>query len=415
MKKVSEEFKDLSNTKESSKRSIAYNRLRNLNSDEIKTHAEQIAKQVAFSTESLGGAKYKPVFGWCVVKLLYDNSLEPEIEYSDSEEGAIEKLNTHISEELGLNLTFDDIPNEVKKLLVFPAPMAFRVFNGNDDITDLNHEDQVKEIQEKINKKVLDQVKLLNPKDNAITHKWYPDSVTAILEHEHYVQDKIRKMAKQIRDNISDISSFDLKKGAKSVNIPDSAEKWVKYQSEQTASTVDSILEQITPNTSPMVAEVLSVSHPILSHEKIRKPIDSNDHHSVFTTSNPRQALLRMATQGFDNQPIYCKNQSKCVATLKLSNAINHLSEFPNTSDFTRYEELISQGILSRPPPLFSAYDTIDQIIGLFNSGCEAILFEFKSELWDAMGLDNDVTAILNDGLHIMTPHDIAAYYVRED
>ena len=61
MKKVSEEFKDLSNTKESSKRSIAYNRLRNLNSDEIKTHAEQIAKQVAFSTESLGGAKYKPV------------------------------------------------------------------------------------------------------------------------------------------------------------------------------------------------------------------------------------------------------------------------------------------------------------------------------------------------------------------
>jgi hypothetical protein len=163
-----------------------------------------------------------------------------------------------------------------------------------------------------------------------------------------------------------------------------------------------------------MVAEVLSVSHPILSHEKIRKPIDSNDHHSVFTTSNPRQALLRMATQGFDNQPIYCKNQSKCVATLKLSNAINHLSEFPNTSDFTRYEELISQGILSRPPPLFSAYDTIDQIIGLFNSGCEAILFEFKSELWNSMGHDNDVSSILNDGLHIMTPHDIAAYFVRE-
>ena len=239
-----------------------------------------------------------------------------------------------------MNLTFDDIPNEVKKLLVFPHLWPLESLR-NDDITDLNHEDQVKEIQEKINKKVLDQVKLLNPKDNAITHKWYPDSVTAILEHEHYVQDKIRKMAKQIRDNISDISSFELKKGAKSVNIPDSAEKWVKYQSEQTASTVDSILEQITPNTSPMVAEVLSVSHPILSHEKIRKPIDSNDHHSVFTTSNPRQALLRMATQGFDNQPIYCKNQSKCVATLKLSNAINHLSEFPNTSDFTRYEELI--------------------------------------------------------------------------
>ena len=54
---MSEEFKGLSNTKESSKRSIAYNRLRKLSSDEIKIHAEQIAKQVAFSTESLGGEK----------------------------------------------------------------------------------------------------------------------------------------------------------------------------------------------------------------------------------------------------------------------------------------------------------------------------------------------------------------------
>ena len=412
---MSEEFKDLSNTKESSKRSIAYNRLRNLSSDEIKIHAEQIAKQVAFSTEVLGGAIYKPVIGWCVVKLLYDNSVEPEIEYSDSEEGAIEKLNTHISEELGLNLTFDDIPNNVKKLLVFPAPVAFRIFSGKDDITNLNHEDQVNEIQKDIISKVHGSVNRLKSKDNAMTQKWYPDSATAILEHEHYVQDKIRKMAKQIRDSISDISSFELKKGAKSINIPDSAKKWVNYRSDMAASSVDSILEQLTPNPSPMIAEVLSVSHPILSKEKIRKPIDSNDHHSVFTTSNPRQALLRMATQGFDNQPIYCKNQSKCVATLKLSNAINHLSEFPNTSDFTRYEELIKQGILSRPPPLFSAYDTIDQIIGLFNSGCEAILFEFKSELWNSMGLDNDVTAILNDGLHIMTPHDIAAYFVRED
>ena len=412
---MSEEFKDLSNTKESSKRSVAYSRLRNLSSDEIKVHVEQIAKQVAFSTEVLGGAIYKPVIGWCVVKLLYDNSVEPEIEYSDSEEGAIEKLNTHISEELGLNLTFDDIPNNVKKLLVFPAPVAFRIFSGKDDITNLNHEDQVNEIQKDIISKVHGSVNRLKSKDNAMTQKWYPDSATAILEHEHYVQDKIRKMAKQIRDSISDISSFELKKGAKSINIPDSAKKWVNYRSDMAASSVDSILEQITPNPSPMIAEVLSVSHPILSKEKIRKPIDSNDHHSVFTTSNPRQALLRMATQGFDNQPIYCKNQSKCVATLKLSNAINHLSEFPNTSDFTRYEELIKQGILSRPPPLFSAYDTIDQIIGLFNSGCEAILFEFKSELWNSMGLDNDVSSILNDGLHIMTPHDIAAYFVRED
>ena len=145
----------MSNTKESSKRSIAYNRLRKLSSDEIKIHAEQIAKQVAFSTESLGGAKYKPIIGWCVVKLLYDNSIEPELEFSDSEEGAIEKLNIHISEELGLNPTFDDIPNEVKKLLVFPAPVAFRIFNGNEDITDLNHEDQVKEIQRKLTKKCL--------------------------------------------------------------------------------------------------------------------------------------------------------------------------------------------------------------------------------------------------------------------
>jgi len=411
---MSEEFKDLNNTKESSKRSIAYSRLRNLSSDEIKIHAEQIAKQVAFSTEILGGAIYKPVIGWCVVKLLYDSSVEPEIEYSDSEEGAIEKLNTHISEELGLNLTFDDIPNGVKKLLVFPAPMSFRIFSKNEDITDLNHEDQVNEIQKDIISKVHDSINRLKSKDNAMTQKWYPDSVTAILEHEHYVQDKIRKMVKQIRDNISDISSFELKKGAKSINIPASVKKWVNYRSDLAASSVDSILEQITPHTSPMIAEVLSVSHPILSKEKLRKPIDSNDHHSVFTTSNPRQALLRMATQGFDNQPIYCNTQSKCVATLKLSNAINHLSEFPNTSDFTRHEELISQGILSRPPPLFSAYDTIDQIIGLFNSGCEAILFEFKSELWDAMGFDNDVSSILNDGLHIMTPHDIAAYYVRE-
>lgn len=414
---MSEQYKGLNNTKESSKRAIAYNRLRELDSDEIKIYAEQIAKKVAFSTEKLGGAKYKPIMGWCIVKLPFDTSVEPEIEQSyEDEEAAVEALNIYISEELKLDVTFNDLPKEVKKLLVFPAPTAYRIFNGNEDITDLTQEEQLKEINsEKFFKKVLGQVKLLNPKDRAMTQKWYPDSATAILEHERHIEEKICQIARQIQANILSFDpNFELRKGAKEINIPDKAENWVKYQNEQTASTVDSILEQITPNASPMVAEVLSVSHPILSKEMIRKPIDSNDHHSVFTNSKPKDALIRMARQGFDNQPIYCKVQSKCIATLKLSNAINHLVEFDNITDFTQYEQLISQKVLSRPPPLFSAYDTVDQIIGLFDSGCEAILFEFKSELWESMGFNTEVSSTLEDGLHIMTPHDIAAYYVQE-
>lgn len=403
---------NLNITKKADKKSVIYNKMREYDNKEINLLALKTAKNVAFSTTKIGGATYKPNYYWYIIKIQVDKSLEPEFEFFDNEPQAVEAIGKHLLE-IGVDVRFEQLSESVKQQLVFKAPESFLLFNGNEDISSLDIKEQHQEIQNTIVKKVTDSIKKLVPRDKRMKRKWYPDSESAILDHQQFVQGKIQQIANEVQSNIDDFSTLEPKNGAKYVKIPKNDTEWLDYENETYSSTVDSIHSQIITDKSPMVAEVLSISHPILSDEKVRKPINSNEYHSVFTDSNPQEALQRMLEQGFDNQPIYCKKKTKCVATLKLSNALNHLSEGTyDILDFSHYEQLISGKVLTSPPPLFTSSDTIDHIIGLFDSGCEAILFEFNSNIWHSMGFDVSVSSTLEDGIHIMTPHDIAAYYL---
>ena len=70
--------------------------------------------------------------------------------------------------------------------------------------------------------------------------------------------------------------------------------KWIQYHSQPAGSTVDAVCKLLKQEQVISIASVLFKSHPILeqiitkdSNGK-RKPINSNEVHGVFTTSNPK-------------------------------------------------------------------------------------------------------------------------------
>jgi hypothetical protein len=57
----------------------------------------------------------------------------------------------------------------------------------------------------------------------------------------------------------------------------------------------------------------------------------------------------------------------------------------------------------------------VDYVVSLFNVGCEAILFEYDNQQWEKYGGPSDVSAKLEDGWHIVTPHDIVVFLTDYD
>ena len=64
---------------------------------------------------------------------------------------------------------------------------------------------------------------------------------------------------------------------------------------------------------------------------------------------------------------------------------------------------------------MFSPSDSIEYVVSIFNSGCEAVLFEFDKETWLEYGGALEVTKVLENGLHILTPHDVVIYFLKTE
>ena len=146
-----------------------------------------------------------------------------------------------------------------------------------------------------------------------------------------------------------------------------------------------------------------------------RKPINDNNVHGVFTTSKVNEIIETMAMKGFDNQPIYCKDSGRCIGSIRLREAMKNLymGRYSNHPTFQNYHDMIKENLMLLPPPMFSPTDSIEYVVSIFNSGCEAILFEFDKKTWLEYGGASEVAEVLENGLHILTPHDVVIYFLE--
>ena len=387
--------------------------IREMNRLEKDDYEKRVAGKAAFSTKQLGGITYKPVLSWCIIKLTWDNT-NPKIEFFENKSDAIETLNQyHVSNGFP---EFSQLSDQVREKLIFEAPNTVAPYKKNEDLSLLNHDEQkdllVSEILTKLRPETMPRE---NREAGSMVRKWYPDAQSAIEDHRLYLITKVQTFANEVQQNIGDYKTLENKRGIARTTPPSN---WLSYVGEKKASTVEFLHDEIPGNNNVKVriATVLSVSHPILdTTSSIRKPINSNEYHGVFTESNPTEVIKKMAEQGFDNQPIFCNIENRCVATLRLQDSLKFLRNGNfEIQDFKDYHNLIKLGFLTNPPPLLDASESVEQAISLFSTGCEAVLFNFNKKLWNYFGHDDTASNVLNDGLHIMTPHDVATYFMEK-
>ena len=90
-----------------------------------------------------------------------------------------------------------------------------------------------------------------------------------------------------------------------------------------------------------------------------------------------------------------------------------YLGRYSNHPTFQNYHDMIKENLMLLPPPKFSPTDSIEYVVSIFNSGCEAILFEFDKKTWLEYGGAPKVAEVLENGLHILTPHDVVIYFLE--
>ena len=382
-----------------------------------------LKKHNAFSDVKSGGIELIPEMHWYTIMLEWgDEEGAVWNKYSTKSE-AVAALNSH-HEECGLP-NYDEMSPELQNHLVFKAPGDFKILiKGSDDeyvSTNLTHEEQQKEIA---NHNYISNSTITNLRnDGKMVKSWYPNANMAISAHKRHVEAQIYEITSKVQANIESWEpSFEaIKDINKNVKMP-KPDNWIQYHSEPTASTVDAIYEVIKNKHKKIVtiASVLFKSHTILEpnfnkeSDGRRKPINSNEVHGVYTTSNPKKVLARMTRLGFDNQPIYCDVAKRCVAMITLKESIKFLTKGAlEHEDFTDYQKMKKNRLLREPPPMFTPFDSVELAVSLFNAGCESVLFNFDSEEWLVNGGDPEVCEILENGIHIFTPHDVVAYFTK--
>lgn len=381
-----------------------------------------LLKHNAFSNEKvIGGIDIKTENQWYVIKLEWGDEEGAVWEKYSTKSDAIDALNSH-HEECDLP-RFDDISPELQNHLVFEAPGDFQITaKGNNDesvSTNLTHEEQHRKI---IKNNFISNSTITNlwSKDKMVK-RWYPNAKSAILAHKRHVEEQINEVTAKVQSNIESWApSFEAKKDIDTNVKRPKAEKWIQYHSQPAGSTVDAVYKVLKQEQVVSIASVLFKSHPILepnynkdSNGK-RKPINSNEVHGVFTTSNPKKVLARMSRLGFDNQPIYCDDVKRCVAMITLKESVKFLTMGAlEHEDFSDYKNMKKKRLLREPPPMFTPFDSVELAVSLFNAGCESVLFNFDCEEWLANGGEPEVCKVLENGIHIFTPHDVVAYFTE--
>jgi len=178
--------------------------------------------------------------------------------------------------------------------------------------------------------------------------------------------------------------------------------------------------EYLFNKIQPTIAEALARGHMEISQGYIegdikpREPLNGVDVISITENSDFKNTIARMAKNGFDMQPIIDTTQN-CVGAIKLQDVLKVISEIgisslPETFDLA---ELTNLNLLRPIPPLLDARAPLVEAENILKSGTDAILVRFNKKTWFG-DCPKIVIATLKDGLHIMTSHDIAAYYLTD-
>ena len=133
--------------------------------------------------------------------------------------------------------------------------------------------------------------------------------------------------------------------------------------------------------------------------------------------SNLQKVVENMITNQFSVQPIFSKEGvnlgSLELKTLTSFIALNGLKSLPQNIDAS---QLRDQGLLGNVLPTIDARFTVDTVSQYLSAGMstDAIIFEWNSDLHSAI-LPPDCQGILEDGVHIVTSHDLVAYKMWEE
>jgi len=406
-------------------RAEVYHLLREMDNKTLDGFIDRLCEEIAFSSQNAGGVKFDPKMGWGIIKM--NPFGNPVVEKYSSKEEAILNLNNHHTENNWSE--YENLDEELQRVLCFPAPLVLKAFgkskNSNINLELLTSSEQKKGIASEIKSKVKESVKkLISPKNHYETPlRNHPNLEIAKETHMQRIQDRLNDYMNLVQGSIQSWRDLELKDDHKLDSIKFPTKSWVQSRSEPSAFFIDSVRKVLLDTKETTIAEVLAYSHPILEKEfatsneidGTRKPINDNDVHGVFTTSNVKEIIERMAKKGFDNQPVYCKQKKQCIGTIRLKEALKNLflGNYDAYPTFVNYEDMIRENLLLLPPPMFTAFDSIEYIVSLFNTGCEAILFRFDKGQWEDYGGDPVAIEVLSDGLHIITSHDIVIYLLN--
>ena len=407
-------------------RNEVYEKLRGLEGDELNDFIDRLSEEIAFSTQNKGGVSFEANVRWCIIKIdLYGESTH---EFHDTKQEAIAHLiKHHRNPEYDLR-PYEELNAEMQGLICFEAPEGFTPVvkgKGKSELNPLSSTEQKKLVTSGIRQAVKDGVLALKKGKYDVKLQNYPTLHQLQRAHEKPIEQQIRQLKHDIASAIEDPMMFKLKK-KHGLTPPKctSKGKWVKIENEESSFFLNSIRRVLNNKPVETVAEVLASSHQTLEKEYLpenergkRKPVNTNSVHRVSTESEVINVISMMAKKGFDNQPIYCNTSKRCVATIRLKEALKNLyqGKYSGFQTFDEYKTMIEKNLLLTPPPIFLPTDPVDYVVSLFNVGCEAILFEFDNQEWEKYGGSSSVSAKLEDGWHIMTPHDIVVFLTEKD
>jgi hypothetical protein len=413
------------NNQISDNRSEIYNLLRGKNAEEFESIVTRLCEELAFHS-SRGGVKLAPIMGWCIIK--YSPYAKASIDFFSERGDALKDLNEHHKKnKLPL---FGDIDQTLQKVLCFKSPTGFTIEGSlaETDFQDWDTEEQRAEVAKQMSKNVKRHLKKIQTEKATykVSIKNYPDFNSLKNAYSKSLMDRLEDYAITVKKSIVNPSNMGLKEDHGLKTIPHSnPANWVSIESDPGASFVNALRTILLDTQVASIAEVLAYSHPILEVEYVsesvvgtpRKPINDNDVHGVFTTSKVKDVIEIMAKKGFDNQPVYCKESGRCIGSIRLREAMKnlYLGRYSSHTTFQNYQDMIKENLMLLPPPMFSPSDSIEYVVSIFNSGCEAVLFEFDKETWLEYGGAPEVTEVLENGLHILTPHDAVIYFLKKN
>ena len=395
------------------------------NKEEMQEFIDQLCNEIAFSTQKKGGVGFEFELGFCIVKLdPYDNKSVHQT-YS-SKADAIQALDEH-NQSVGIP-TYESLSKEMQRILCFEAPLRLIPVakTSREELVDfesLTANEKKRQISADIRNKVVDGVNLLiSEKDGNTTDLRNYGSFEELRDaYQNSIDAQLGKFANDVELSVENWEDLSLQNKA-SLKIPSATKKrnWVTSQNDPGAFFLNSVRKVLVQKEVHSIAEVLAYSHPILEAEYVieeirgspRKPVNTNDVHGVFTNSNVRVVIETMAKKGFDNQPVYCRKRDQCIGAIRLKEALENLfhGNYNDFETFEDYDKMIEKGLMLHPPPVFLPTDPLDYIVSLFNAGCEAILFKFDQSRWMQFNGNSTVADVLNDGWHILTPHDLVIF-----